>query len=459
MSRDLSPSDDPDLDSARSNSGGPSNRTVWILFVLLCTASIGAYSFWIRPAMVRTEDAVQKTRSAQEELRGEVESSRKQTLSVADAVEAVEGKTVRRYEEANREIDEVRGQVKVLEGVVVRTNELVVQGNSDLGARIASKVFQKADLVPVKNRAEALSKEIEPLREEFDAWATLYDELLDGDRGQPIAADKDLVDRFANVDFPTVTALDIQNWAEVLPMLLQPMQDALDQDAPSLIPLEEFTKRVDERAVQIREASEEIRKARLAVLAIEKEAQATRVTADTPTLREALDNREIRQGSEFQAKRAEEIQKNRDVLAKKLADEDTKSEAATVAMEIEAIRKRAALEARFQAAIPEIQAYLKPYTSPGYTQPQGRSMVPTQKSGPVSLSALRGTGALKVGAPDEYDQALQTLVSVTTTSNDRPLMGFPDNVLPRKDLPYLRKVQGLLDEFGPLMVEKGMLAE
>ena len=73
--------------------------------------------------------------------------------------------------------------------------------------------------------------------------------------------------------------------------------------------------------------------------------------------------------------------------------------------------------------------------------------------GPVSLSALRGAEAL-----NNTHQSLVTLMMVTTAGNDRPITGFP-RFSNDSDMPYLRKVQSLLIEFGPLMVEKEMLAE
>ena len=351
MSSDRTSFDDSDYESAVSILGGHSLRTMLLLYGALCAVIVGAYYLWIRPAMDRTADAVAETRSAQHQLWGEVQSSKQQADTLAAAVEAVQSQTATHYENANQEINDVRNQVKDLEGVVVKTNRLLSQGSGDLGARIASKVFQRADLIPIKNRADALSKDLDSLRTEFDVWTKTQEDFLEGDRGRAVAVDEKLVDRFAAIELPTVTQLDIQTWTDVLPTLVQPMRDALEQDEPSLIPLEEYTSRVDGLAQQIGEASAAIRKARVAIAAIEEKAEPTRVTEETPALRQALEDREIRVADELLEKQTQEEDKKRDELAKRLADEETKSESQAAAQRIERIEaERAAEQARHEAA-------------------------------------------------------------------------------------------------------------
>lgn len=123
------------------------------------------------------------------------------------------------------------------------------------------------------------------------------------------------------------------------------------------------------------------------------------------------------------------------------------------------------LEQSFNRDLNDINAYLLPFIS------EGRNMRGSAGGkGPVSYSAIKAKGALENTA-----DGLSSLSHAA--KNGRPLGDFPINIRPfmitnnstegniyntskyRSIESYLEKAQSLLNKYGPLMVEKRMLAE
>ena len=111
------------------------------------------------------------------------------------------------------------------------------------------------------------------------------------------------------------------------------------------------------------------------------------------------------------------------------------------------------LEAEFNADLPKIRTYLAPFIG------EGRNMRGNENGkGPGSYSVIVGKGAL-----EESDKGLIVLGQIGTLS-DRPKNGFPEvtgsgYMATHNGMDYLEVAQGLLKKYGPMMVEKGMLAE
>jgi len=119
---------------------------------------------------------------------------------------------------------------------------------------------------------------------------------------------------------------------------------------------------------------------------------------------------------------------------------------------------KAALEREFQRDLPQIRSLLRPLITDGLTQPGRNNFEPADKKGPVSLAKLRGTGALAPTA-----KARAGLYYIVGSNNDRDLGSFPryrggaQDVQSRQST--MMRVQELVNKYGELMVEKGMLAE
>jgi hypothetical protein len=128
-----------------------------------------------------------------------------------------------------------------------------------------------------------------------------------------------------------------------------------------------------------------------------------------------------------------------------------------------AAKKR--LEQEFNRDLNDVNVYLLPFIS------EGRNMRGNAGGkGPVSFSAIKAKGALENTA-----DGLSSLSHAA--KNGRPLGEFPINIRPfmisnnstegnfyntskyRSVEKYLEKAQSLLNKYGALMVEKGMLAE
>lgn len=114
------------------------------------------------------------------------------------------------------------------------------------------------------------------------------------------------------------------------------------------------------------------------------------------------------------------------------------------------------LRKQFDIDYPRFEKYLLPYTSHGYKQPLGPSFEQTATRGPVSYARLVGTGALKEGNGEWL------FLLTTISGNDRELGAFPPRVISsgyeEKHMPTFIAVQTFLRIYGPIMVEKELLA-
>ncbi len=158
--------------------------------------------------------------------------------------------------------------------------------------------------------------------------------------------------------------------------------------------------------------------------------------------------------NELAAIDAEKVQiKNEQLVieAKKKAD----------AAEVERKRKLTLLEAEFERALPEIKHYLGPLFKSSAKQPQGTGTKEEKESGPVSYSALMACG---VGNPDIRKACGSLLLFFSYTKAGGRGIGpyealYNGAVLTDEQLDRVRPAYNLLDKYGLLMVEKGMLAK
>lgn len=133
-----------------------------------------------------------------------------------------------------------------------------------------------------------------------------------------------------------------------------------------------------------------------------------------------------------------------------------KSEELALADQIAAARKKAELERKYQADLPEIRAVLVPFITPGHKQIVEGKWTYLEEMQPLSLSGIIAARAL-----GEDDLSCQRLCHLAAGSkNDRPNGSFRSYIggaMRPGDMPNVRKVQRLLFTYGELMVEKGLL--
>ncbi len=137
---------------------------------------------------------------------------------------------------------------------------------------------------------------------------------------------------------------------------------------------------------------------------------------------------------------------------KAVADAEAEAEAARVA--------RAQLESELEKDMRMVQSFLMPFITPANTQiGEKRYYVTTVTSQPVSLSRLRGLGAL-----DPTLGGLENLYGLgSNREGKRPFGSFPTPFFSERlrDDSIRNKIviaQNLLNKYGELLVEKGMLA-
>jgi hypothetical protein len=107
------------------------------------------------------------------------------------------------------------------------------------------------------------------------------------------------------------------------------------------------------------------------------------------------------------------------------------------------------LEKDFERDLPKIRSVLTPFISPGF-QKRGQN----KGEGPMSFAVIQGAGALALTTDGR-----QNLADVVG-NNDRPtypLKRFRGGQT-REEEAMCNLAQDLLTKYGPLMVEKGLLA-
>lgn len=159
----------------------------------------------------------------------------------------------------------------------------------------------------------------------------------------------------------------------------------------------------------------------------------------------------------------ERIQSEADLELAKIQTQTTGNVGAKEVLLSNAARQK--LEQEFNADLNDVNVYLLPFISEGRDL-RGNAV----GKGPVSYSAIKAKGAL--------ENTADGLASLShAAKNGRPLGEFPINIRAfmimnnsvegnfyntakyRSIEEYLEKAQSLLNKYGPLMVEKGMLAE
>jgi len=108
----------------------------------------------------------------------------------------------------------------------------------------------------------------------------------------------------------------------------------------------------------------------------------------------------------------------------------------------------------------EVKGLLQPFLAHSYWQPGNVSRGSQVKKGPISLKALKASGAL-----EPTNDGLSTLLEIAArphAQDDRPRWGFGKHKafrdLTPDDLDKLTEAQGYLIELGEVMVSEGMLA-
>jgi len=346
---------------------------------------------------------------------------------------------------------------------------------------------KRSDLRRSATVADEAGHGIAALEAAVAAWQRTTAELMTSDQGKAVAADEEALARYQSLrasERPDPT-LPVALRARFAP-LREFLDKALASEDGSYAPSEDLVARIEAVRAEATAAAAvyEDHNRKLAALVASVPAAAG---ADTPTLETALEQLEERLAAEEAAlvsaaveearkERAEALARaqadtERQVTAERLKAEEmergikldelrdrqeaARQQAAAEAREREEAQRRVELERRFEAALPEIQALLRPFITDGNTQPVGRFFKRSTTRGKVSFSALQGGGLL-----DDSVESARNLFNgmVPNRQNDRELGSFPGMGGRGDWIGQVVRAQQLLREFGPLLVEKGMLA-
>jgi len=334
--------------------------------------------------------------------------------------------------------DEAERALAALEGATAAWQRTTAElATNDQGKAIAAseealaqyRALQAAER-PDPTLPAALRARFAPLRE-------FLDKALASEDGS-YAPSEDLVARIEAVRAEATAAAAVyEDHNRKLAALVASTPAAAGDGTPTLeVALRQLEERLAaEEAALVSAAVEEARKERAEALA--------RAQAETERLvtAERLKAEEMERGIKLDELRARQ--------------EAARQQAAAEAREREEAQRRVELERRFEAALPEIQALLRPFITDGNTQPVGRSFKRSTTRGKVSFSALQGGGLL-----DDSVESARNLFNgmVPNRQNDREMGAFPGMETRGDWIGQVVRAQQLLREFGPLLVEKGMLA-
>lgn len=337
----------------------------------------------------------------------------------------------------------------------------------DAGYR-AQRAVESVRLSRLRAMAEEGRSDLSALKTHLAAWTGTLTPLMTNDRGRAIASDPERLLLVATaLDNPPATEEKISAWERNLEALLEPLQGSADE-ANLRLP-EEFVSELNALLADIRKVREELARLRATLDTMLSQTGTDRLGSEGPTLREAL---ELRRGEEAQRRMAAIAEAQRQVREeadRKLAEAEAARleaenrvkllESQARKEEAEAARQKAELLRRFEREWPRMQSYLVPFTSTGFTQPGGHGFERTTEKGPVSLGRLQGAGVLNRDL-----NSMKKLYYSTTANgmNDRDHGGFPRYFGGAQDWdrrhPTIQMIQDFLNEFGPILVEKGLLA-
>lgn len=313
---------------------------------------------------------------------------------------------------------------------------------------------------------------------ELDRWEAEVPPLLTGEPGRRVAARPELVALFrAAHDLDRPTRGEFDRLKALTLKALEPARAALDNPHSGWDQTQPTTKALLDLRGDATAKRNQVREARRRVTLLLAQA-GDPPPPDAPTLAEAVRRAEAREAEELaadvRAAREKARLEAKALLAETAAEAvrqagraEAKREAAKaelertkVELEAEAIRGQARKE-RLRARLkePEVLQDLAIFTAKGYSQPGPGGTGGFDKTdvfGPVSYTRLK-TGGYLEPTPDGLKKLLR-LGAEPAPGNDRPKWKFPAFRLDQSNEAYLKRVQGLLVELGPVMAEDGLLA-
>ena len=313
---------------------------------------------------------------------------------------------------------------------------------------------------------------------EVDRWESEVVALLTNDTGRFLASRPHLVRAFRAVfELERPTRASFEQVTAQVDLVAASARTALNAQDNAWEQTTETEKKLSALLSDARAKRDVLVKARQRVEAIVGVAKATGVTGSV-TLQaatQAIDYQEAleaaagveaarevarREADELMARTKGEAVRQAGISEAKRVAATAEVERTKVDLEAEALRTKAEkerLRAKYRST--EVQQDLAIFLAKGYSQPIQAGLGGFERTGtlgPVSFSRLKTSGAL-----DPSPTGLSKLLRVGSEparGNDRPKWKFHPFELRQDSEPFVRRVQGLLNELGPVLVEDGLLA-
>ncbi len=365
---------------------------------------------------------------------------------------------------------------------------------SDRGVEQQSLAFAKTRQALAVARADDVTRLADECLAEIAAFDATVQPLLAGDDGKKVAGDPIQLARFRAVYEKDRPGKDVaERMRRAATDLIAPVRasQTIAKDASN--PSDQVSGELDRLATQLaglKRVWEQDRRTVDAIVSDSKRGkqpaaaqtldQAVRADAEAEALalatatekerakvRAEMKEKQVREAGELERKieeakieklrstklaEADRIQTDAGITAQKgkdvVADEKAK-------VERERLRKK--------AQTPEVKQALAPLLTPGYHQPfrykaGALGIERTAKKQPVSFSRLQEVGAL-----EQTIQGLGELADITGSRDDdvRPRLKLPDYTThwSTSQQEKIQKVQDLLIELGPVLVEEGLLSK
>lgn len=460
-----------------------------ILATIGCAAAMFIFYFLIGKRInesARVAEQVRQTQLAEHEQLRQNEIAAQQMRSQMNEVQSalssgqvieVEGRTHK------DRVTEVEQQLQSLQVLTVETR-------AGIDAAVAAHSQAQADLIRVQATLHNCETALTELKTSLQTWEQNYVVIFDDDRGRKIASDANAVAKLATlVQEPLPSSSEIASWPLELQQLARPIRDAATKGLEFHVSndhrtaLEQFLTRVNDAKkrlvarqqiidlllVQTEAATpsdltlsqavvgyEQMLLDDLTSQAVEKRREALQKSIDEQSA--AIQQAELaRIEAETQVKLAEKEAERLGLTVKKQEIDEQVVEAKTKA-------DRERLEAEFRRDEAEIKGLLTPFLFESESQPTfGNAddpqswIIPTAPLGPTSFSRLQGSGSLD----DTQDGMKRLYYYGGWHMNLRKKGGFPQYSATGLNDSGVRarvsRAQKLLEKYGLLMVEKGML--
>lgn len=456
-----------------------------ITLAALCVLSGLAFLFLHRQLNEQSE-LTDATWTKTSELHDDLASLEQQTTSLADELPRAQ----QQFETRVAELEEIHGSM----------NEKLREIRAEAASQQLYRDALRARVAEVRSLRAEVRADLDALEQDVRDWTEQSQQLLHNDLGRRLAARPELLRQYRLLDdSPPVTEKQIERWDEQLAVRFESLGERSD-DADMMLSVPK------ESIGALEDIHRGIRDVRSAVRAKQSELQhlmqqAARVSTpaerDLQSALEHFEQQEVqgrleriaeaekrafdeyteklaaeraataRERGELQLKKERElrdlelaaVEANSNIEAQKLKDAiaEVKRQEAQRQAELKAKIERKTLEAEFQAAMPEIRSYLIPLIAHSRWQLTGQQWKYVDTAGPVSLSAIRARGALQ-NTESGYEAVYWICGGPQNERPNGPFDRYIGGAIHPRRIPLARKVQTLLNEFGELMVEKGMLA-